>query len=149
MNQFGGVLGGPVLLPGGYNRHRNTTFFFFDYERIRVRQAQTFLSTAPTADFKRGNFTASPNRIFDPATGRRTSQGVERDPYPNNAIPPSQQDRVGRNLINLYPDPNLPGITSNGSGIGNPTAGQISSTGSKSTLQRTSQQIQFALKVFF
>ncbi len=113
MNQFGGVIGGPVLLPGGYNRGRDKTFFFFDYEGIRVRQAQTFLSTIPTAAFKRGDFSASPNRIFSPATARPTPQGVERDPYPNNAIPASQHDAVGRNLLQFYPDPNLSGITSN------------------------------------
>jgi hypothetical protein len=112
MNQFGAALGGPLLLPG-HNRKRDKTFFFFNYEGVRVRQAQTFLSTIPTRDFKQGNFSASPNRIFDPASARPTPQGLERDPYPNNTIPVSQHDPVGRNLINLYPDPNLPGITAN------------------------------------
>ena len=111
-NQFGVVVGGPLLLPG-YNRNRNKTFFFFSYEGLRNRQAQTFLSTVPLAAFRRGDFSAHPNAIFDPASGRRTSAGVVRDRYPNNTIPASQFDRVGQNLINLFPDPNLPGISNN------------------------------------
>ncbi len=47
-NDFGFVLGGPVLLPrfgeggplAGYNG-RNETFFFFSYEGLRLRQPQT------------------------------------------------------------------------------------------------------------
>ena len=46
-NDFGGVLGGPILLPRfgeggdqpGYNG-RNRTFFFFSYEGLRLRQPQ-------------------------------------------------------------------------------------------------------------
>jgi Carboxypeptidase regulatory-like domain len=36
-NDFGGVLGGPVVIPGTYNG-RNKTFFFFSYEGLRLRQ---------------------------------------------------------------------------------------------------------------
>ncbi|MBL8150677.1 MAG: TonB-dependent receptor [Blastocatellia bacterium] len=38
-NDFGGVLGGPVLLPGYDGRNR--TFFFFSYEGLRLRQPLT------------------------------------------------------------------------------------------------------------
>ena len=54
-NDFGGVVGGPVLLPrfgeGGrqpwYNG-RNRTFFFFSYEGLRLRQPQTGITTVPS-----------------------------------------------------------------------------------------------------
>jgi hypothetical protein len=36
-NDFGGVLGGPVILPRLYNGH-NRTFFFLSYEGLRLRQ---------------------------------------------------------------------------------------------------------------
>lgn len=39
-NDFGGVLGGPVL--------RNKTFFFFSYEGMRLRQPQFVVTTSPT-----------------------------------------------------------------------------------------------------
>ncbi|MGB6023776.1 MAG: TonB-dependent receptor, partial [Candidatus Sulfotelmatobacter sp.] len=38
-NDFGGTLGGPVDIPGLYNG-KNTTFFFFSYEGLRVVQPQ-------------------------------------------------------------------------------------------------------------
>ena len=113
MNQFGFVIGGPVIIPALYNRHRKKTFFFFDYEGIRISQALTSVSTVPTAAFKTGNFSASPNLIYDPFSAQATSQGVQRTPYPQNTIPLNEIDHVGQNVVNLYPNPNLPGIVSN------------------------------------
>jgi hypothetical protein len=46
-NDFGGVLGGPILIPGLYNGH-DKTFFFFSYEGLRLRQPQTRVVTVPT-----------------------------------------------------------------------------------------------------
>ncbi|MBI3684420.1 MAG: TonB-dependent receptor [Acidobacteria bacterium] len=112
MNQFGAVFSGPVLVPRLYNG-RNKTFFFFDYEGIRTRQAQTFLSTVPTVLFKTGDFSASPNTIYNPYSARQVPAGTERDPFPANRIPTSLIDSTGRNLINIYPDPNAPGIAAN------------------------------------
>jgi hypothetical protein len=43
-NDFGGVVGGPVYIPGVYNGH-NKTFFFFNYDGTRFGQAGT-LQTA-------------------------------------------------------------------------------------------------------
>jgi hypothetical protein len=53
-NQFGATLGGPVRLPGYDGRNR--TFFFGDYEGLRVRQGQTQVATVPTAEQGVGNF---------------------------------------------------------------------------------------------
>jgi hypothetical protein len=38
-NDFGGTLGGPVVIPGVYNG-RNSTFFFVSYEGLRLTQPQ-------------------------------------------------------------------------------------------------------------
>lgn len=53
-NQFGVTIGGPVKFPG-YDGH-NRTFFFGDYEGLRVRQGQTVTSTVPTDAQKGGDF---------------------------------------------------------------------------------------------
>ncbi len=47
-NQFGFTIGGPIV--------RNRTFFFADYEGLRIRQAQTLTSFVPTAAQQLGNF---------------------------------------------------------------------------------------------
>jgi hypothetical protein len=47
-NQFGFTLGGPIV--------RNRTFFFADYEGLRIRQAQTLTSFVPTAAQLSGDF---------------------------------------------------------------------------------------------
>jgi outer membrane receptor protein involved in Fe transport len=111
-NQFGGTVGGPVRI-GRYNATRDKTFFFVSYEGLRERNASPVLSTVPTAAFKRGDFSGAPTVIYNPASARNTPQGVVRDPFPNNRIPEEMIDPVGRNIINTYPDPNLPGLANN------------------------------------
>ncbi|MCL4401889.1 MAG: Plug and carboxypeptidase regulatory-like domain-containing protein, partial [Acidobacteria bacterium] len=114
LNQFGGTLGGPVVLPF-YNRSRERTFFFVSYEGVRRDQALTYLVTVPLPAFKQGNFSAARNRVYDPLTTRANpaGSGQIRDPFPGSIVPQSRLDRVGQNLANLYPDPNLPGLSSN------------------------------------
>src|SRR5581483_7580371 len=56
-NQFGFTLGGPVVIPHVYNG-KNRTFFFVDYEGLRVRQAQTLTSTVPTDAQRLGDFSS-------------------------------------------------------------------------------------------
>ncbi len=55
-NQFGGTFGGPVVIPGLYNG-KDRTFFFFDYEGLRKRQAQTQTALVPNSDWLKGDFT--------------------------------------------------------------------------------------------
>src|SRR3984893_15993543 len=47
-NQFGFTLGGPIF--------HNRTFFFVDYEGLRIRQAQKLTSFVPTAAQRTGDF---------------------------------------------------------------------------------------------
>jgi hypothetical protein len=54
-NQFGFTLGGPIVIPNVYNG-RNRTFFFGDYEGLRVRQGQTSIATVPTDTQRNGDF---------------------------------------------------------------------------------------------
>jgi len=62
-NQFGFTLGGPIVIPHLYDG-RKRSFFFVDYEGLRIRQAQTLTSTVPTDDQRNGNFLAQ----LDPTT---------------------------------------------------------------------------------
>jgi len=53
-NQFGGVVGGPVLLPHIYNGE-GKTFFFGDYEGTRIAQGNTITGTVPTLQERTSN----------------------------------------------------------------------------------------------
>lgn len=107
MNQFGGTLGGPVLLPG-YNKSRDKTFFFVSTQIDRRRQALAFISSVPSADMRAGNFTGR-NTVFDPLT----ISGNTRLPFAGNRIPTDRFNRAGKGLVDYYPNPNLPGNVNN------------------------------------
>jgi len=99
-NQFGGDIGGPVLLPK-YNG-RNKTFFFFAYEGLRIHQQALTVAFPLTANQRTGDFSALlPSQfIKDPATDL---------PFPGNIIPANRIDSVATNVMNLYvPLPNQP-----------------------------------------
>lgn len=54
-NQFGGTLGGPVVIPKIYNG-RDKTFFFVDYQGNRIVQPVPATSTVPTASMISSGF---------------------------------------------------------------------------------------------
>ena len=111
-HQFGGALGGALVIPGAYDGH-NRTFFFTDYAGIKERRGVTTVNTVPTAEQRRGDFSNYRDRngnlivIYDPATTRLDASGkAVRDPFPGNVIPADRIDDVGANIASLYPLPN-------------------------------------------
>jgi hypothetical protein len=95
-HQFGGTLGGPIL--------RNKAFFFGDYQGFRQDQGRTFLITVPTPEMRRGDLSAISNRIYDPLTGQ---------PLAGNIIPADRINPIARQVANIYPLPNRPGLVDN------------------------------------
>ena len=70
-NNFGGTVGGPVVIPKLYNGKDKTHFFFsWDTQILRLLGQQRF--TVPTARMRRGDFSEVPgaalNGIWDPYT---------------------------------------------------------------------------------
>jgi hypothetical protein len=55
-NDFGGTIGGPVYIPGRFNKDKNRTFFFFSEEARRILTYTTFNPTLPTAGMLQGTF---------------------------------------------------------------------------------------------
>ena len=89
-NQFGGTIGGPVMLPH-YDGH-NGTFFFFSYEGLQIRQ-QTLNTFSPlTTQERSGDFSGSKS-ITDPLTNQ---------PFPGNQIPVSRFDPMAQNILADY-----------------------------------------------
>jgi outer membrane receptor protein involved in Fe transport len=89
-NQFGGTLGGPVILPG-YNG-RNKTWFFAAYEGYRNHTTSTGLFTTATPAEFNGDFSAFPEQIYNPfSTVPDPAHPGEflRAPFTNNQIPTS------------------------------------------------------------
>ncbi|MSV29058.1 MAG: TonB-dependent receptor [Bryobacterales bacterium] len=107
-NTYGASLGGPIFIPKLYNGH-NRTFFFFNYEGSREGNGISPLISVPTARMRRGDFGEVPTAIFDPLSLSNATGTPTRTPFPNNVIPANAQDPVGRNIMNYWPEANLPG----------------------------------------
>ena len=98
-NQFGGTIGGHIV--------RDRTFFFTDYQGLRINAGQTFLSTVPSMKMRSGDFSEINRVIYDPLT---------QQPFPGNVIPSNRFDPASAQVMQrYYPEPN--------------TAGSISATG--------------------
>ena len=70
-NQFGGRIGGPVVIPKLYNG-KNRTFFFTDYEGFRSVDSEPIPAIVPTAAQRRGDFSSNidyTTPIVDPNSG--------------------------------------------------------------------------------
>ena len=121
-HDFGGVLGGPIKIPGLYNG-RDKSFFFASYEGYRNKTgAAPSVVTIPTAEMYNGDFSnwrdASGNLIpvYDPATTRvnPNGPGFVRDPFPGNQIPLARFSSISRNVLALATmRPDLPGVLNN------------------------------------
>ncbi|MDZ4799635.1 MAG: carboxypeptidase-like regulatory domain-containing protein [Bryobacteraceae bacterium] len=105
---LGGTLGSPVI--------RNKLFNFVSYEMWRSQDPRSVAFTLPTEAERTGDFSRSVNArgglraIYNPFTTVLNENGTAtRQPFPGNAIPASQQDPVGRRVMNDIWKPNLPG----------------------------------------
>lgn len=108
-NYFGGNLGGPIK--------KNTLFFFYNYEFFKQNTpGATSFSRVPTAKERLGDFSetvaANGQRpvIYEPG-----SQFAGKPvPIPNNVLPASMLNPLGKALMTLYPAENRTGdLTSN------------------------------------
>lgn len=85
-NQFGGVLGGPIL--------HNKTFFFVGYQQTQLRDTQNGkVAFVPSAAELGGNFSAIATQIFNPVT---------KVPYAGNQINPSTFDPAAVKFATQY-----------------------------------------------
>src|SRR5947209_5754615 len=105
-NQWGFHLGGPVLLPGGFNADRSKLFFFWGEEWIRRRDTPTSTQTVPTSAVRRGYFSEllNPSNPFFSRT-RVITDPLTGQPFPNNVIPANRLSPNGQALLDVYPSP--------------------------------------------
>jgi hypothetical protein len=115
------TFGGPLLLPGGFNKNRNKLFFFWSQDILgRTDPGGLNQRRMPTELERRGDF----SQTFDSA-GQLV---FIRDPllagncnaltggpacFPGNVIPENRMDPIGRALVNMLPPPNAVDPTGN------------------------------------
>ncbi len=105
-DQGGFSIGGPI--------RKNKTFFFADFEKVRSNSAFNGVATVPTAAERAGNFSATSTSIYDPTLPLvACASGLCRPQVPGNIIPPGEIDPIGKAILNLYPQQNLPGEINN------------------------------------
>ena len=118
INQYGGTVGGPVLLPKLVNG-KDKLFFFFAYEGLKRASPGARFATVPTEEMRNGDFSAllarsSPVTIYDPnSVSANASGALVRSPLSGNRIPAQRLNPVFRNILSYVPVPNQPGRLEN------------------------------------
>ena len=84
-NTFGTSLGGPIW--------KNHTFFYFDYEGVRLDQNTVIDTTTPPAQWRTGDFSQSGAVIINPLT---------QQPFPGNMIPQQMINSVSAKILPLF-----------------------------------------------
>lgn len=100
-NQFGGTVGGPVLIPKIYDG-RNKTFFFFDYQGTRIVTPSPITAYVPTLAQRNSNFTNFQDYIAlagggtpnVDALGRKIALGTFLDPATTRTVAAGAVDPV-------------------------------------------------------
>ncbi len=105
-NNFGASFGGPLF--------GKKTFFFVNYEGLRLAQANAQILTVPTPDEVKGDFSTSSVKIYDPTTAVANPSynpslptGPSNFPYtraqfPNNQIPTNRINPLLEDFLMAY-----------------------------------------------
>lgn len=121
-NQFGGAIGGPVIIPKLYNG-KDKLFFFFDFNNSRIIQSANVERIVPLDSFRNGN--VSYIRNTDSATGAACAATSRQNTTPTciGQLTPAQvqqldPQRIGESaaffqfINNNYPRANDPAYSS-------------------------------------
>jgi len=113
-NNFGASFGGPLLGKG------KKTFFFVNYEGLRLAQANAQILTVPTQAEIQGDFSQSKTKIYDPTTAVAnpnynpalptgpSNYPYTRSQFPGNQIPSNRINPLLESfLLKHVPQPNM------------------------------------------
>jgi hypothetical protein len=112
-DQYGFSVGGPII--------KNRTFFFADFEKVRVNDPVNIDARVPTDLERAGDFSQSfastPGGIFDPTQcvllpgDSACTRPQFSDGGVLNKIPANKIDPIGQAILNLYPHANIANAT--------------------------------------
>jgi hypothetical protein len=144
-NNFGTTLSGPVNIPHLYNGH-DKTFFMFNFEGFRLKQANTDQAIYPSLAQLGGNLAddSAGTGLYPKASAFCIANSSSQKcvdiynpqtnmPFPGNVIPASQLDPIAQKAIAFIPTPNVPVAS------GQPTIPQFNTTRTPRTSQTYNQ----------
>lgn len=109
-NYEGYNIGGPIYIPGRFNKDKNKLFFFFSEEwQKQLLPQSTQYATVPTAAERKGDFSLTHEgdgravMVKDPLSGLQ---------FPGNQIPQPRWSGDGQKILNYLPLPNVTGNNS-------------------------------------
>ena len=123
LNQGGGSIGGPVIIPHLYNG-KDKMFFFASFMRLSHSYPADLVTTVPTDLQRAGNFSQTlipgingqpePINLYNPFLAtpyNGSSTVVQRPIYAGAQLPaagsgPGSMDPYGQKLLQAYPEPN-------------------------------------------
>jgi hypothetical protein len=104
-NQYGGSVGAPIK--------KDRAWIFGAYEQTHQRSESVGITTVPTPALRGGNFGST--AVFDPLStaANPSGSGFIRAQFPGNVIPASRFDKIGQQLMDSYPLPDVAGTANN------------------------------------
>ena len=125
-NRYGGMAGGPMVLPGYDGRGK--TFFLYGFEGIHEsRPRNNGTPTVPTEKMRNGDFSellaiGPQYQIYNPFTRRAVAGGrFQQDPFPGNIIPQNLINPVARAALEYFGHPTTAGNADGTSNFQNPS----------------------------
>ena len=154
-NQFGGTIGGPILIPRLFNG-RNKLFFFYAFEGYIGKQPSTVITSVPTAAVRAGDLSAmlavDPNdQLYDPYGATLTAGQVNRQPIPGNVLANAglTVNPIATAYFAEVPMPNYTGSSAQPDGENNYFADDPTVNNYKSNMGRIDWNISDSNKIFF
>jgi hypothetical protein len=144
--QFGGTIGGPIVIPGKYNG-RDRSFFFGSFEGLESETGDARLSRVPTDSERAGDFSSllqgsRKTYLRDPALSGTCDATSQAACFPGNIIPASRFNPIAVMLLKLVP-------VANRTGVNNFQTSQVATSSKKDFIlkfdQRVNDRVNLAL----
>jgi hypothetical protein len=141
-NQFGGTIGGPVLIPHVWDG-RNKMFFMYAFEGYIGNAPATTITSVPTQAERNGDFSAllgvtTSDQLYNPYSGTYNGKTVTRTMIPGNVFSNAglTVNPVAQAYLKLMPLPNYNGASTKPDGENNYFASDPTTNNYKSNQAR-------------